>query len=108
MNTLTRQSITAAQQRALLFAAHWGGLRCNSIEYAIQHAVQGAAFDKVADALERRGFIAGDDGLVTPAGEDYLAGLIEPPSCTCKHDTSNGAGHASACPVELAACGVRP
>jgi hypothetical protein len=28
--------------------------------------------------------------------------------CTCKHDTSNGAGHADKCPVEKSCTGAEP
>lgn len=28
--------------------------------------------------------------------------------CTCRHDTSNGAGHADECPVERRLCGELP
>jgi hypothetical protein len=71
------EGMTAAQQRALKWASRNHGLRCTSIDYGMQYGVTGAAFDAVVNALERKGFIAGDDGTITAAGETYLRGVVE-------------------------------
>jgi hypothetical protein len=85
--------LTAAQQRALKWAASNHGLRCTSIDYGMQYGVTGAAFDAVADALERKGLISGDDGTITEAGETYLKGLV----CTCGQVHCSQCGEDPAC-----------
>ena len=40
------------------------------------------------------------------AGDIDYAVPQKGPACTCRHDTSNGSGHANECPIEIAACGI--
>lgn len=98
MSTVQSIMLSAAQQRALKWAACNHGIRCTSIDYGMQHGVIGAAFDAVCNALERKGLISGDDGVITEAGETYLAGLLDPCGCgkrecsQCGEEPSNYLG----------------